>query len=319
MNLQQLRALCEVIDRGLNISEASHALHRTQPSITRQLQEFEKELGFELFVRRRNRLLAVTPQGEQIVAIARRMLEDAHNMRRLSGDLSEAAGGELAIATTHTQARYTLPRVIVKFIESHPHVLLNLRQGTPAHCHRLVAEGRADMAICTETDGLPPEVIVIPCYALGRSVVTPRGHPLLRKKRISLHDIARYPIITYDDGFSARKVIDGAFAASGLRPNVILSAIDADVSKAYVELGLGIAILATIAFDSSKDSQLRRIDARRLFAPSTLGIVVRRRTYLSSYMEQFMRLFAPSLREVDLQRVLSGQVALPAVTDLHCL
>jgi LysR family cys regulon transcriptional activator len=175
------------------------------------------------------------------------------------------------------------------------------------------------MAICTETDGLPPEVIVIPCYALGRSVVTPRGHPLLRKKRISLHDIARYPIITYDDGFSARKVIDGAFAASGLRPNVILSAIDADVSKAYVELGLGIAILATIAFDSSKDSQLRRIDARRLFAPSTLGIVVRRRTYLSSYMEQFMRLFAPSLREVDLQRVLSGQVALPAVTDLHCL
>jgi LysR family cys regulon transcriptional activator len=283
------------------------------------LQELEKELGFELFVRRRNRLLAVTPQGEQIVTIARRMLEDASNMRRLSGDLSEAAGGELAIATTHTQARYTLPRVIGRFVESYPRVRLTLRQGTPAHCHRLVAEGRADMAICTETEGLPPEVIVFPCYALGRSVVTPRGHPLLRKKGISLQDIARYPIITCDDGFSARKVVDSAFAASGLRPNVILNGIDADVGKAYVELGLGIAILATIAFDPAKDSQLRRIDTQRLFAPSTLGVVVRRRTYLSSYMAQFMRLFAPSLREVDLQRALSGQAPPPAAVDLPCL
>lgn len=311
MNLKQLKALCEVIDHGLSISNASQRLYRTQPSITRQIQELERQLGLDLFVRRRNRLLDVTPQGREIVAIARRMLDDASNIQRLSDELSQVAAGEFSIATTHTQARYVLPRVIRAFLEHHPKVRLNLRQGTPAQCHQLVAHGKADLAICTETQEPPEDVVVLPCYGLSRSVVTPPGHPLLRVKSLTLAAIARYPIITYDEGFSARSIIDKAFAAHRLTPNVVLSAIDADVSKAYVELGLGIAILATIAFDPDKDTNLRCIDAKRLFPPSTLGIVVRRNNYLRGYMVDFMREFAPALKKVDVRGAVSGRIALP--------
>jgi LysR family cys regulon transcriptional activator len=225
----------------------------------------------------------------------------------VSDELSQVAAGEFSIATTHTQARYTLPRVIRNFMASHPRVKLNLRQGTPAQCCELVAQGRADIAICTETQNLPAEVVVMPCYGLSRSVVTPPRHPLLRVKSLTLAAIARYPIITYDEGFSARSIVDKAFADSGLTPNVVLSAIDADVSKAYVEMGLGIAILATIAFDARKDVNLRRLDAKRLFAPSTLGIVVRRNSYLRSYMIDFMQLFAPALKKSDVVRTVAGR------------
>jgi LysR family cys regulon transcriptional activator len=299
--------LCEVVDRGYTISGAAQSLYRTQPSITRQIQELEKELGIDLFVRKRNKILDVTPQGREIVSIARRMLDDAKNIRCVSDEASQVAAGEFSIATTHTQARYTLPPVIRKFMESHPGVKLSLRQGTPAQCHELVAQGRTNIAICTETQRPPEEVAVMPCYGLSRSVVTPPGHPLLRAKSLTLAAIARYPIITYDEGFSARAIVDKAFADSGLTLNVVLSAIDADVSKAYVEMGLGIAILATIAFDPRKDVHLRRLDAKRLFTPSTLGIVVRRNSYLRGYMIDFMRLFAPALKKSDVDRAVAGQ------------
>ena len=319
MNLKQLKALCEVVDRGYTISGAAQSLYRTQPSITRQIQELEKELGIELFVRKRNKLLDLTPQGREVVAIARRMLDEAKNMRRVSDELSQLGAGEFSIATTHTQARYTLPSVIRKFMHSHPRVKLNLRQGTPAQCCELVAQGRADIAICTETANQPEEVVVIPCYGLSRSLVTPPRHPLLRVKALTLAAIARYPIITYDEGFSARSIVDKAFADSGLTPNVVLSAIDADVSKAYVEMGLGIAILATIAFDARKDVNLRQRDAKRLFAPSTLGIVLRRKSYLRGYMIDFMRLFAPALKQSDLERAIAGRRQAPAQGHLPAL
>lgn len=319
MNLRQLKALCEVIDRGLSISGASQSLYRTQPSITRQIQELEKELGLDLFIRQRNRLLDVTPQGREIVAIARRMLDDASNIQRLSDELSQVAAGEFSIATTHTQARYVLPQVIRTFMGEHPKVKLNLRQGTPAQCHYLVAQGKADIAICTETQEPPEDVVVIPCYGLSRSVVTPPGHPLLRVKSLTLAAVARYPIITYDEGFSARSIVDKAFTDSGIAPNVVLSAIDADVSKAYVEMGLGIAILATIAFDPKRDINLRRVDAKRLFPPSTLGIVVRRNNYLRGYMLDFMRLFAPALKKLDIRKAVSGRGAVAPKGPLPAL
>ena len=307
MNLKQLKALCEVVDRGYTISGAAQSLYRTQPSITRQIQELEKELGIALFVRKRNKLLDLTPQGREVVTIARRMLDEAKNIRRVSDELSQLGAGEFSIATTHTQARYTLPPVIRKFMASHPRVKLNLRQGTPAQCCELVAQGKADIAICTETQNPPAEVVVMPCYGLSRSLVTPPRHPLLRVKSLTLAAIARYPIITYDEGFSARSIVDKAFADSGLTPNVVLSAIDADVSKAYVEMGLGIAILATIAFDARKDVNLRQRDAKRLFAPSTLGIVVRPKSYLRGYMIDFMWMFAPALKRSDLDRAIAGR------------
>jgi LysR family transcriptional regulator, cys regulon transcriptional activator len=319
MNLKQLRALCEVIDRGFSISGASQSLYRTQPSITRHIQELEKELGLDLFVRRRNKLLDVTPQGREIAFIARRMLQDEKNIRNMSDELSRVSAGEFSIATTHTQARYTLPPVIRDFVVNHPKVRLNLRQGTPAQCHQLVAQGKADIAVCTETEDLSDNIMIIPCYGLSRSVITPSDHPLLRSKSLTLAAIARYPLIIYDEGFSSRSIIDKAFATAGITPNVMLSAIDADVSKAYVEMGLGIAILATIAFDAKKDANLRRLDAKHLFPPSTLGIVVRRNNYLRGYMIDFLHLFAPALKKIDVHKAISDRLAISPKDPLPSL
>ena len=306
MNLRQLLTLCEVVDQGLKLSAAALSLHRSQPSVTRQIQELEQELGVTIFVRKRNRILELTPQGREILLSARRILKEVHNIRGASDDLAEPVQGEFTVATTHTQARYTLPPVIGVFKQAYPNVRLSLRQATPVQCCELVARGAVDIAICTETRDELEDVVEIPCYRLNRSVVVPRAHPLLKVKSLTLEAIARYPVITYDDGFSGRWVLDRAFSRRGLNPNVVLSAIDADVSKAYVEMGLGIAILATIAFDSKRDANLRRIDASHLFAASTLRVVVRRNSYLRAYMLSFIRMFAPRLRQPAIDDALAG-------------
>jgi LysR family cys regulon transcriptional activator len=307
MNLRHLLTLCEVVDRGLKLSAAAQALHRSQPSITRQVQELEQELGVKLFLRKRNKILELTPQGREIIVSARRILKEVANIRSMSDDHAQAAQGEFTVATTHTQARYTLPRVIREFKGAYPNVQLALRQATPVQCCELVARGAVDIAICTEVRDELEEVVEIPCYRLNRSVVVPPAHPLLRVKPLTLEAVARYPIITYEGGFSARWILDDAFSRKGLKPTVVLSAVDADVSKAYVEMGLGIAILATIAFDARRDSNLRIIDARHLFTPSTLRVVVRRNSYLRSYMQAFIRMFAPTLPDSAIEQALAGQ------------
>ncbi|HEX6003736.1 MAG TPA: LysR substrate-binding domain-containing protein, partial [Burkholderiales bacterium] len=302
MNLRQLITLCEIVDKGLKLSAAAQSLHRSQPSITRQMQELEEELGTQLFLRRRNKILGLTPHGREILTKARRIIREVHSIRSASENAD--AAGEFTIATTHTQARYALPRVIHQFKTRYPQVRLSLRQGTPVQCVELVARGTVDIAICTETPGDPEEIVGIPAYRLNRSVVVPRGHALLRVKSLTLEAVARYPIITYDQGFSARWVLDRAFSDRGLEPDVVLSAIDADVSKTYVEMGLGIAILATIAFDAARDKGLRSIDARHLFPASTLRVAVRRHGYLRPYMLEFIRLFAPHVTRERMDRAL---------------
>jgi len=319
VNLRQLRSLCEIVDRGLRISDAAGALHRSQPSVTRQIQELEKELGIDIFLRRRNRILEITPQGQEILRIARRMLLDADNLQKVGAEFAEVGQGNLVVATTHTQARYTLPTVIRAFKQAYPRVNLSLRQGTPTQCCELVAGNRVDFAICTEVEEAFEGVLQVPCYRLNRSVITPPRHPLLRVKPLTLEAIARYPVITYEQGFSARGIVNKAFSDHGLKPNVVLSAIDADVSKSYVHSGLGIAILATIGFDAARDTHLRRIDARHLFKPSRLNIVVRHNHYLRGYALAFMRLFAPRLSTADLEGLLSGRVPLarqPSLPEL---
>lgn len=312
MNLRQLAALCEIVDHGLKLSAAAQTLHRSQPAVTRQLQELEQELGTQLFLRRRNKVLGLTPHGREILASARRILREVQSIRSAADDTGAAAQGEFTVATTHTQARYTLPRVIRRFKSRYPMVRLSLRQGTPVQCVELVARGAVDIAICTETRDELDDVIGIPAYRLNRSVVVPRRHPLLKATPLTLEAIARYPIITYDEGFSGRWVLDHAFSERGLQPNVVLSAIDADVSKAYVEMGLGIAILATIAFDAARDAQLRSIDARHLFPASKLRVAVRRHGYLRSYMLDFIAMFAPKIQRATLERALAGErVPLP--------
>jgi len=309
MNLRQLRSLCEVVDRGLRISDAAQALFRSQPSISRQIQELEAELGVAIFRRKRNRVLEITPQGREVLAIARRIVNDVDNLSRLGEELAAVAQGDFVIATTHTQARYTLPDVVERFQRAYPKVRLSLRQGTPAQCCELVLRRQADIAICTETTERTADLVQMPCYLLNRSVVVPKRHPLLRVKPLTLEAIARYPVITYDEGFSGRWIVNQAFAEKDLKPTVVLSAIDADVSKTYVEKGLGIAILATVAFDSGRDRNLSRIDARHLFAASRLNLVARPDVYLRGYMLEFARLFAPHLRKGEVERRLAGQAS----------
>lgn len=318
MNLRQLTALCEVVDRGLRISHAAQATFRAQSSVTRQIQLLERELGFELFVRSRNKLLRLTPQGDEILHIARGMLRDAENMRRIGRNIAENVEGTFTIATTHTHARYVLPRVIRDFIGKYPQVKLSLRQGNPLQCSELVASGRADLAICTDPRDLPDELAQIPCYWLHRSVITPRRHPLLHIKPLTLEVLARYPLITYDEAFSGRDVVDKTFAAKGLAPTIVLSAADADVSKVYVGMGLGIAIFASVVFDPRQDVELRRVDVRHLFKPSSLNLIVRRYSYLRSYMMDFVQMFAPKIDKTLIEETLfkkrvqsAARVALP--------
>ena len=295
MNLKQLKALCEVVDRGYTISGAAQSLFRTQPSITRQIQELEKELGIELFVRKRSKILDMTPQGREVVAIARRMLDEARNMQRVSDELSQLAVGEFSIATTHTQARYVLPRVIRAFSERYPKVKVMLHQGNPVQVAQLTSSGEADCGIATETLASFPDLVTLPCYEWNRCVLIPRGHPLAKSTPLTLAALARYPIITYDFSFTGRTQINAAFEAEGLSPNVVLTALDADVIKTYVDLGMGVGIVAQMAYDPERDTQFQKLDASHLFAPSLTRLALRRGVFLRGYVYDFIAGFVPSL------------------------
>jgi LysR family cys regulon transcriptional activator len=304
VTLQQLRYFCEVVRHDLNISKAAAALRVSQPGLSRQLQLFEQELEVELFVRNRKRLVRLSEAGAEIHGIAARTLESALTIRQAA---QEHAGehGALTIATTHTQARYALPDVIQRFTQRYPHVRLSLRQGTPAEVSSLVASGAADLSIATEPVEPQAEVVLLPCYQLQRIVLTPAGHPLLKSKRLTLEKLAVFPLITYDYAFIGRSKTLGAFEARGLRPHIVLNAIDADVIKTYVESGLGIAIVPDMAYDRRRDSKLRAIDAKHLFEPNTIHIGIRRNHYLRGYMYAFIEMFAPHLKRAVVQKAIT--------------
>lgn len=312
MNLQQLRTLCELVDQALSVTNAAHATYRSQSSVTRQIQLLEKELGFELFARRHNRLLHITPEGRKIIEIARRMVHDAENMLRVGKNATDDEGGAFTVATTNFHARYALPRVIRRFVERYPRVRLSLRQSTPAQCHELVASGKADIAICA-AGAVPDDIVQIPCYCLHRSVMTPLKHPLLKVKPLTLEAIAGYPLITFDEAFSGSWMVNKTFSDKGLQPSIVLSAVDADVSKIYVGMGLGIAIFASIAFDPKQDVNLRHIDARHLFKPSHLSMILRRRSHLRNFVFHFMRMFAPKVDRAFIEEALFTMNTQPMV------
>lgn len=306
MKLQQLRYLHEVARQGLSISEAAQVLHTSQPGISKQIRLLEEELGVDIFVRSRNRMIEITPAGQAILAVAQRMLGDAENLKRLGQDFSSEHSGSLTVATTHTQARHALPEVVKRFVTRYPAVRLNLRQGTPNQIWQLVEDGMADLAIASEPKERKPSIAMLNCYELSRVVITPPGHPLLRHKRLTLESLARYPIITYDDEFIGSSKVRDAFAASGLAPNLVLSAIDSDVMKAYVELGLGIAIMAKMAFDPRRDRNLRMIDARHLIESNTIYLGFRRSTYLRRYTFDFIEMLVPHLTRRIVQAAIDG-------------
>ncbi|HUL41223.1 MAG TPA: HTH-type transcriptional regulator CysB [Burkholderiales bacterium] len=295
MKLQQLRYLCEVVRQNLNVSGAAQKLHTSQPGISKQIRLLEEELGVQIFVRNGKRVVEMTPPGKVIHSIAQQILQETDNLKRVGEEFTNEATGSLKIATTHTQARYALPPAISKFTDRYPKVKLSLHQGSPTQIAQYVASGEADIAIATEAIELFKDLVMLPCYQWNRCVVTRPDHPLLKQRLLTLEELAKYPIITYDFAFAGRSKINGAFAARRLTPNVVLTAIDSDVIKHYVELGLGVGILAKMAFDPEHDKNLRAIDASHLFESSTTRIGIRRGAYLRGYVYDFIELFAPHL------------------------
>ncbi|HEY0664526.1 MAG TPA: HTH-type transcriptional regulator CysB [Gallionella sp.] len=295
MNLQQLKYLNEVVRRGLNISDAASSLYTSQPGISKQIRLLEEELGIEIFVRNGKRIVAVTEPGQAVLAIAQRMLHDAENLKQAAQEFQSNDSGSLTIATTHTQARYALPPVVKQFMKRYPDVKLGLHQGNPTQIAEQILSGEANIGIATESLALYDELVTLPCYEWHHCVVVPPKHPLLDEKKLTLAKIAQYPIITYDFAFSGRGKINEAFANAGIEPNIALTAIDADVIKTYVELGLGIGILADIAFIPERDRHLRMIQAGHLFKPNVTRIAIRRNEYLRGYTYDFIELFAPHL------------------------
>jgi LysR family cys regulon transcriptional activator len=295
MNLQQLRYLHEIVKHKLNMSDAAKALYTSQPGLSKQIKSLEEELGIEIFMRNGKRLVAITEPGRAVLETARRMLHDAGNLKQMGREFRGQDSGSLTIATTHTQARYALPPVVKQFIGRYPKVKLNLHQGSPTQIAQQVLNGEADIAIATESLMMYDELVTLPCYEWHHCIVVPVGHPLLDEKKLTLKKIAQYPIVTYDFAFSGRSKINAAFNAHNITPNIVLTAIDADVIKTYVELGLGIGIVAQMAFIPERDKLLRMIDAENLFQSSTTRIAIRRNEFLRGYTYHFIELFAPHL------------------------
>ena len=312
MNLQQLRYLCAIVDHGLNVSDAAAALFTSQPGISRQVRQLEDELGVPVFVRHGKRLSALTPAGGGVVATARRALREIENLRRVGAEYKSEDTGVLAIATTHTQARYVLPPVIRGFAARYPKVKVILHQGNPLQVADQTLRGEVDVGIATEALATFPELATLPCYEWNRCVLVPRGHPLTKVVPLTLAALARYPIITYDFAFTGRSQINAAFDAEGIAPNVVLTALDADVIKTYVELGMGVGIVATMAYDPVRDAGLERLDAAHLFAPSTTRLALRRDVFLRSYVYDFISRFAPALDRAAVDAALAGKP--PAAT-----
>jgi DNA-binding transcriptional LysR family regulator len=307
MNFQQLRYVRETVRRGLNLTEAANALHTSQPGVSKQIRELENELGFDIFVRYGKRITALTEPGRAVLAVIERVLQEAENLKRAAHDFSDQDSGELTLATTHTQARYALPRVVGEFKRRYPKVHLTLHQGNPLQLAEMVQAGTADIAIATEALDHFPGLLALPGYTWSHCVVVPARHPLLKLATLTLEELAKYPIVTYDAAFTGRTHIDAAFAARGLAVDVVLSAIDADVIKTYVELGLGIGIIAAMAFDAKRDLQLRAIDCAHLFHSNTTRVAVKRGNLLRGYAYEFIELFAPALNRKLIERALAGE------------
>jgi LysR family cys regulon transcriptional activator len=293
--LQQLRYLTAIVRNNLNISAAAESLYTSQPGISKQLRLLEEELGVELFSRNGKHLTEVTPVGRQIIAKVDSILCEVNNIQILAEEYRDDRRGSLSIATTHTQARYALPPVIKVFRERYPAVTLQVHQGSPTQIAELVQSGEVDFAIATEAMELFQDLVMMPCYVWRRCVLVPRGHPLADLECLTLHDVARYPLVTYVFGFTGRSQLDEAFRTAQIKPLVAFTATDADVIKTYVRLGMGVGIVARMAYDPQYDHDLVRLEAGHLFATNVTKIGFRRGTFLRCYMYDFITLFSPHL------------------------
>ena len=303
MNFQQLRSVREAVRQGFNLTVVAEVLHTSQPGVSRQIRELEEELGVEIFVRAGKRLTGLTPPGATVLPIIERLLQEADNLKRAGDDFAAQGRGTLTIAATHSQARYALPPAVRDFSAAHPHVELRLHQGSPRQVAELLLSGEADIGVATEALASYPELVALPCYQWTHSVIVPQGHALAEEARrgvpLTLAALARFPIITYEPGYTGRSHIDEAFQRAALPLKVVLSAMDADVIKTYVELGMGVGIIAAIAHDEQRDAALAALDARHLFASNMTRLAIKRGAFLRSYVYGFISTFAaPLTREL---------------------
>ncbi|BBU69760.1 CysB family HTH-type transcriptional regulator [Fluviibacter phosphoraccumulans] len=292
MNFQQLRIVRETVRQNFNLTEVAEALFTSQPGVSKHIKDLEDELGVELFVRKGKRLIGLTEPGKELIGIVERLLLDAQNIKQLADQFTQKDQGQLVIATTHTQARYVLPKVVKGFKDAFPKVHLVLHQGSPAEIVSMLQTGQADIGIATEALDTAPEIATFPYYQWRHALIVPKGHPLASLKGLTLKDIAAYPIITYHEGYTGRGQLDKAFADEGLAPDIVMSALDADVIKAYVELGLGIGIVASMAYYAERDTNLSLSESEHLFRLNTTLIGVRRGHYLRGYAYKFIELCA---------------------------
>lgn len=309
MNLIQLRFAREAVRQNFNLTEVANSVFISQPAVSRHIRELEDELGVELFERRGKRLTGLTPQGEQLVPLMERVLLAVHNLKKAAEEQSAQDRGRLVVATTHTQARYALPDVVRQFTRRYPKVQLCLHQGSPQQIADMVAEGEADLGMATEALEQHAELQALPAYRWQHCVLVPQDHALAGCAQLALNDLARHPLVTYDAAFGGRGQIDRAFAAAGLTPDVVLSAIDADVIKTYVEAGMGVGIVAHMAYDPERDRRLVRLEAGHLFGTNTARIALRRGAHLRDYAFDFVALVCREQSEQQLRAALARHEA----------
>lgn len=295
MKVHQLKYIREVARHNLNVSNASEVLHTSQPGVSKQIQLLEEELNLQIFKRNGKRLIGITEPGRQILSMAERVLHELENIKRVGEEFSREDTGELVISATHTQARYHLPAAVKRFIEAYPNVKLTIHQGSPTQVSEQVMKGEAHIGLATEAISHYDELATLPCYTWNRCVVLPHEHPLLSDAPLTLEKIARYPVITYDFAFAGGSMVNKVFSQHGLSLNVALTAIDSDVIKTYVELGLGIGLLAKMAYNPERDRNLAMLDASHLFPDSVTRIGVRKDAYLRGYQYAFIQILAEHL------------------------
>jgi LysR family cys regulon transcriptional activator len=306
MNLHQLRFVREAVRQNFNLTEAAKALYTSQPGVSKAIIELEEELGIDIFTRHGKRIRGLTEPGRAVLKSVELIMQEIEGLKRIGREYAAQDTGSFVIATTHTQARYSLPKVVQAFTQKYPKVRLSLLQGNPRQVSDMVLKDQADLAIATEAIANMDGLVSIPCYQWEHVVVVPPGHALLNSPALTLEEIASFPLITYDAAFAGRAKIDQAFAVRNLKPDVLLEAIDADVIKTYVELGLGVGIIAGMAYDADRDRNLRAISVGHLFGTNVSRVALKQGAYLRSYVYTFIELLAPALNRKLIDQVMSG-------------
>ena len=304
MKLQQLRCVYQIVQNNFNISKAAEFLHTSQPGVSKQIQLLEDEIGIKIFQRNGKRLTGLSNAGNDLYKSISEIIREVSNIKNISHEHGNDDTGSFTIATTHTQARYKLPKVVEAFVKKYPKIDLNIHQGDPSQVTEQILKGDADVGIATESIGHNANIICIPCYSWNRVLVFPKNHALSSIKEITLQNIASYPMITYDYAFTGSTIVSKVFKEANISPNIMLTAIDADVIKTYVELNLGVGLIAEMAYDKNKDSTLEIRDVSHLFPTSTTYIGIKKETFVRGLVYDFIKMFTPDITDFDLRNFL---------------